>query len=247
MRQLRLLGQTKTQRLPFDRKAELAQDPQRAEVIGKTASRYNRSGGEAKGVVEHNPGRFRAKAMSPERAAQPVAELEGSSICIGRKTSHACDLARGGALDGPDQLVRHNLFQKEHGIFQRVRVRQPGEPSCNFPVVCKCCNRAGGLLARGPQNEPPRGQNRALRHVQHQGSTSHTVNAERGRVCGAPQKTHPRFLGTPVPPLQEPPASCRFAASVWGTACSYAIVLPPPAWGCFRSATIVQLPVMSAQ
>src|ERR1700732_1465327 len=38
------------------------------------------------------------------------------------------------------------------------------------------------------------------------GSTSHTVNAERGRVCGAPQKTHPRFLGTPVPPLQEPPA-----------------------------------------
>src|SRR6202022_126094 len=31
------------------------------------------------------------------------------------------------------------------------------------------------------------------------GSTSHTVNAERGRVGGAPQKTHPRFLGTPVP------------------------------------------------
>src|SRR6202035_1093304 len=30
------------------------------------------------------------------------------------------------------------------------------------------------------------------------GSTSHTVNAERGRVCGAPQKTHPRFLGTPT-------------------------------------------------
>src|ERR1700737_2035805 len=41
------------------------------------------------------------------------------------------------------------------------------------------------------------------------GSTSHTVNAERGRVCGAPQKTHPRFLGTPVPPLQEPPPAAR--------------------------------------
>src|ERR1700680_4732512 len=53
------------------------------------------------------------------------------------------------------------------------------------------------------------------------GSTSHSVNAERGRVCGAPQKTHPRFLGTPVPPLQEPPAYCSFAALVWGTACSY--------------------------
>src|ERR1700738_184964 len=57
------------------------------------------------------------------------------------------------------------------------------------------------------------------------GSTSHTVNAERGRVCGAPQNTHPRFLGLAVPPLQEPPAQCRFAALVWGTACSYAIAL----------------------
>jgi hypothetical protein len=38
-----------------------------------------------------------------------------------------------------------------------------------------------------------------------------------GGFAGHPKKTHPRFLGTPVPPLQEPPASCRFAASVWGT------------------------------
>src|ERR1700738_1088314 len=54
------------------------------------------------------------------------------------------------------------------------------------------------------------------------GSTSQ-VNAERGRVCGAPQKTHPRFLGPRSRPCKNHQRSTALRPRFWGPACSYAI------------------------